>query len=165
MSMEDAIKRRPDKTEREKRIRIVMDWILSDRPTADIIDRIMEEWSVEQRQAYRYLKEAHKKWIKETTPAVIEDFETKIRLKIIRLNRLKNSIDPKLRKTPAGIRAVLAVEREIIELERLKAPPVNITNNSVEQKIIYVTQTNVDYSKLPDHVLLEIAKARKKEEA
>lgn len=105
-----------DTIEKEKRIRIVMEWILEDWSSSDIVAQIVNKWGVSERHAMRYLAEGRKKWVKGEDQII----EHKRRLKVESLKKLKRSLSPAYKGTPAGIRATMAVEKEIITLESLR---------------------------------------------
>lgn len=149
-----------DKVEKEKRTRIVMDWIIQDLTYYDIIAKIGKKWGLEARQAKRYIRDARKQWEGNAD----EELQAKINRKIITLKRLKNSLKKEFEGTPAGIRAIVVVEKEIIALEKMyPATKVQLSDpngDPVQPQIIYVRQTNVDYSKLSPATLLEVVGAK-----
>jgi hypothetical protein len=105
-----------DKIESEKRIRIVQEWILEDWPYSDIVDQIISKWGIEDRQAKRYVAEARARWVNEEKQLV----DHKRKLKVHTLKKLKRSLRDNHKGTPAGIRAILSVEKEIITLEGIR---------------------------------------------
>jgi hypothetical protein len=107
-----------DNVEKAKRIRIIMEWILEDWPSTDIITQVVTKWGVSDRQAKRYLADARTEWVKDED-AIIEQ---RRRTKVESLKKLKRSLKEQFKGTPLGIRSVLMVEREIILLEGLRAP-------------------------------------------
>jgi hypothetical protein len=107
-----------DKVEKAKRIRQVMEWIIDDYATKDIITQIMNKWPVEQRQAERYIRDAREEWTKHED----ENLERKRRTKIETLKKLKRSLKETHKGTPAGIRAMVEVEKQLIALEGLEQP-------------------------------------------
>ena len=120
---------RIDDIEYEKRIRIVMEWILDDWRSVDIISQIVIKWGLESRQAKRYVAEARKRWLKDETIII----EQKRKYKSESLKKLKRSLNERFKGTPEGIRAVLMVEKEIIALEGLAMPTkIAQTNTSGE---------------------------------
>jgi hypothetical protein len=102
-----------DKLEYEKRIRIVQEWLIEDWPYTDIVQQIMLKWGIEDRQAKRYVAEARTRWVADEQEAL----DHKRRLKIHSLKKLKRSLRDSFKGTPAGIRAIMHVEKEIINLE------------------------------------------------
>jgi hypothetical protein len=102
--------------EKEKRIRIVMEWILEDWASPDIVSQIETKWGLSERQAWRYLAEGRKRWVKGEDVVI----EHKRKMKIETLKKLKRSLLPQYKGTPAGIRAQMKVEDKIILLEQLE---------------------------------------------
>jgi hypothetical protein len=150
-----------DPIEKDKRIRTIMEWIIDDFPYSDMVSNIVTKWNLSVRHAKRYIADARKKWNKEDDVMI----EHKRRLKIESLKKLKRSLLESYKGTPHGIRSILAVEKQIILLENLDHPkkreltgrngaPLNPEPKPIE--------SNVDYSLLPDDVLQQIVKARKK---
>jgi hypothetical protein len=107
-----------EKIEYEKRVRFVQEWILEDWPSCDIIVQIIQKWGLEERQAKRYIAEARKRW----NAADDQIIDQKRKLKVASLKKLKRTLKATYAGTPAGIRAVMSVEKEIIQLEGLRMP-------------------------------------------
>jgi len=105
-----------DKIEYEKRIRIVQEWILEDWPYGDIVQQIILKWGIEERQAKRYVAEARKRWVNDESILI----GNKRKLKILSLKKLKRSLRESYKGTPEGIRAIMAIEKEIITLEGIR---------------------------------------------
>lgn len=120
-----------DNIEYEKRIRIVMEWILDDWRSTDIIAQIVIKWGVVERQAKRYVSEARKRWMKDESIVL----EQKRKLKSESLKKLKRSLHDRYKGTPEGIRAVLMVERELIALEGLSMPTKIAQTNTLGEDI------------------------------
>lgn len=130
-----------DKIEKDKRIRIVMEWILEDWPSNDIVAQIVSKWGLSERHAKRYIAEARAAWTKNEDQKV----EHQRKLKIESLKKLKRSLKDQHKGTPLGIRAILAVEREIIKLQGLNpATKVEITGKN--GKPIQTENVNVSVS-------------------
>ncbi len=115
-----------DNIEYEKRIRIVMEWILDDWRSTDIIAQIVIKWGVVERQAKRYVSEARKRWMKDESIVL----EQKRKLKSESLKKLKRSLHDRYKGTPEGIRAVLMVEKELIALEGL-SPAIKLQHSQM----------------------------------
>jgi hypothetical protein len=113
-----------DKIEYSKRIRIVQEWLIEDWPSTDIIMQIFQKWGVGERQAKRYISVARQLWVSDEQ-AVIEQ---RRKFKVQSLKKLKRSLLDRFKGTPAGIRAIIAVEKEIIKLENLR-PPVKVLHS------------------------------------
>jgi hypothetical protein len=113
-----------DNIEWDKRIRIVQEWLIDDWSSADIIAQINNKWGIEERQAKRYIAEARSRWNEDEDELV----KQKRKRKIAKLQKLARSLDKKFIGTPAGIRSVLSVEKELINLEGLRpATKVELT--------------------------------------
>lgn len=107
------------KVEYERRVLTVQGWIIDGVPSALIIQQILlKKWCTSDRQAERMLKAARDKWIEYESDNVLE----RRKLKIQQLQHLKRSLQVKYKGTPEGIRAIVAVEKEIIKLDGLAAP-------------------------------------------
>jgi hypothetical protein len=102
-----------DKIEFEKRIRIVQEWIIEDWQSVDIIAQIIDKWGLAQRQAKRYISHARKKWAAEDQ----EHIDARRKRKILKLQKLARSLKDPYKGTPAGLRSIIIVEKEIIKLE------------------------------------------------
>lgn len=140
-----------NKVEKAKRIRIIMEWLLDDWIAGDIISQIVTKWGVTERQAFRYLSEARQNWNKDETVVI----DTKRRQKIQTLHRLKRTLKENYKGTPAGIRAILSVEKEIIQLENLRpATKIQLSgdrDNPVQTEATIKSQLN----NLSDDELME----------
>lgn len=139
-----------DQVEKAKRIRIIMEWILEDHASTDILDSIVKKWKMSYRNAQRYLAEAREAWLVEET----DQLDNLRKIKIQSLKRLKKTMRSEYLGTPIGIKAILAVEKEIITLEGIR--PASELKVKVERE-----GDGIDYSKLSEKTLMEIIKARK----
>lgn len=147
-----------DKIEKVKRIRFVMEWIIDDYVYQDIISQIIAKWGIGERQAKRYIADARKEWSKHAEG----DLDQKRRRRVEALKKLRRSLKDNYRGTPEGIRAVVAVEKELIKLEGLELPrKVELTGKG-GQPIQTQVVDEIDYDALSDEALHEILKARKK---
>lgn len=116
-----------DKVEFERRIRAIQEWIIEEWPYQDMVTQVVNKYGVTDRQAKRYIKEARTRWVKQDQ----EQLENRRRLKIETLKKLKRSLNDKWKGTPAGIRAIIAVEKEIIILENIRpATKVQLTGKN-----------------------------------
>ena len=102
-----------DKAKLDIKIRAIQEWILEDWPDCDIILQIQNKWDVNESLAIEYLSNAKDKWINQ--PSVLQDDKRKIRIES--LKRLKRSLKIEYKGTPEGIKTILQIEREIIQLE------------------------------------------------
>lgn len=108
-------KEKVDKLEKDKRIRIVQEWMLQDHITTDIVNKCVITWQIGERQAMRYISDAGNGFGKITE----KKLEKRLNYHIQRRNKLLRDIDPKEKKTPAGIKAQLDVLKDIADLEKL----------------------------------------------
>lgn len=106
------------KLEKEKRIFMVQGWIIEGIQDRLIVKNIIEQWGLDVRQAQRYVRDAYESWKK------IEgvNIDMKREMKIAELKQTKRSLKAEFKGTPAGISAIMAVEKEIIKLEGLELP-------------------------------------------
>lgn len=157
MSEEKKKKARADKQEFEKRLLAVQVWIIESVPSSLIIKQIIDKgWSMSVRHAQRMLTAARHKWVEHESDNITQ----KRQLKIQQLKQLIRSLQEKYKGTPEGIRAIVAVEKEIIKLEGIAAP-LKMEHSGVDGQPIQVeNKSNVDYSKLPTDVLKQIVSAR-----
>ncbi|HTE33026.1 MAG TPA: hypothetical protein VK666_21735 [Chryseolinea sp.] len=101
--------------EKEKRLRMVQEWILQDHITTDIISQCINSWDISERQAMRYLASAKIAFAKITE----KKLEHRLNYHIQRRNKLLRDLDPKYRKSPPGIKVQLDVLEDIAKLEQL----------------------------------------------
>jgi len=147
-----------DKVEKDKRIRIVAEWILDDYLYKDILTQIAAKWGIEERQAKRYIKDARALVNLQES----ENIDQKRKRKIESLKKLKRSLDVRYKGTPNGLLAILSVEREIIKIENLvPARKVEITGKDGKPIQTERIRDEIDYSLLTDDVLQAILAARK----
>jgi hypothetical protein len=107
-----------DHVEYEKRIRVVQEWIIDDWPYTDIVREIINKWGIQERQAKRYVADGRKRWVEGEQ----ELLDRKRAMKLASLKKLKRSLKESYKGTPGGIRAIVAIEKEIIKLEGLSMP-------------------------------------------
>lgn len=106
------------KLEKERRLFIVQGWIIEGIQDRLIVKNIINQWGLDVRQAQRYVRDAYDSWKK------IEgvNIDMKREMKIAELKQIKRSLKDNYKGTPAGISAIMAVEKEIIKLEGLELP-------------------------------------------
>lgn len=150
------------RVETEKRLLMIQSWIVEGVQSSLIIAQILQkEWCKSERHAERMLKAARERWIRHED----EDIVSKRKLKVQELKQLKRSMKEPFKGTPAGIRAIVAIEKEIIKLEGI-AMPIKIETTGKDGGPIQTERVDeVDYSQLTDEVLLAIINARKKAKA
>lgn len=135
-----AARKRASKTELASRIFTIMGWIVDGVQSALIVRQIVTAGWCDKRQAERLLKLARHQW------ASVEEgnIEQKRKLKVIELQQTKRSLKEEYKGTPAGIRAIMAVEKEIIRLENLApAIKVNLSGKNGEPLPPPVSNTSV----------------------
>ncbi|MGV3695514.1 hypothetical protein [Flavobacterium sp.] len=112
------MKERATAIEKETRLFTIQSWILDGVPDRLIVKQITQTWGLDVRQAQRYVKEAFASWKK------IEgvNLDMKRELKIAKLKQDARSLKPEYKGTPAGLRAVNEIEKEITKLEGLELP-------------------------------------------
>lgn len=115
---------RANKVEKEKRILTVQGWIIEGVQEDFMRKQMHQEWGISTRQAKRYIADAYKSW---KTDSEI-DMETRRQAKIAELQQLKRSLKAEYKGTPAGIRAIMAVEKQIIRLEPYSVKRVDVTS-------------------------------------
>lgn len=110
-------KNRTNKLEYEKRIFTIQGWIVEGIQTALIIRSILEnKWCESKRHAERMLKAATDLW----TEGPTLEIEKKRKIKVAQLEQQKRTMKESFKGTPAGMRAILAIDKEIILLEGLR---------------------------------------------
>ena len=105
-----------DEIEKEKRLRLVHDWLIDDWESWRIIAEIKTLWNIDDRQAKRYIADARDRWKDEEAEVI----KQKRKRKVLKLQKMSRSLEKSYKGTPSGIRALLAVEKVIIELESLR---------------------------------------------
>lgn len=101
------------KVEHEKRLRQVQEWLIDDWPSCDIIAQCVQKWALSERQAKRYIKSANETWVEVES----EKLNAKRSRRINSLKKIKRSLKGDYIGTPAGMRALLQIEKELIRLE------------------------------------------------
>lgn len=123
-----------DNIEKDKRLRIIQEWLIDDWPSADIKLQIVQKWSLSVRQAERYIEQARERWNKEED----EKLDRKRNKMIESLKKDLRSMKPEYACTPSGINAKLRIRKEISRLENLypSKDPEQSVNNGVDLIII-----------------------------
>lgn len=119
---------RATQIEIEKRLLTIQGWIIDGVPANLIVQQILlKDWCKSDRHAERMVAAARKKWIAYESEDVLE----RRKLKVQQLQHLKRSLQERYKGTPDGIRAIVAVEREIIKLDGLAAPvKIEVSGNN-----------------------------------
>lgn len=123
--------KRSTKTETQDRIFTVQGWIINRKSDLLILKQCVELWGVTERQAKNYLSKAYTIWA-DATEATIDQ---KRRIQIAKLQREQNNMKEEFRGTPAGMRVILAIEKEINRLEGLIGPHRHIHSGDPEHPI------------------------------
>ncbi len=130
-----------DKTEFLRRLFIVQGWIVEGVQSSLIIRQILNhKWCTSQRQAERYLQQARDLW----TEMPEMKLEQKRALKVVELQQIKRNMSDEFKKTPGGVRALMAVEKEIILLEGLRMPSkISLTDTDGNDVQMPIPQINI----------------------
>lgn len=115
---------RVSKLDKQKRIQKVQQWIIDGLQEEKIRQKIAKKWNISTRQAKRYIHDAYHAW---KVDADI-DMETRRQAKIAELKQLKVGLKSEYKGTPAGIRAIMQVEKQIIRLEPYSIHRIDITS-------------------------------------
>jgi hypothetical protein len=102
----------------DKRLFTIYGWLLEGVPDRLIVQQILQTYPIGIRQAERYVVDAYKKYKK------IEgiNIEAKREIAIAGLKQDIRSLRPEFKGTPAGLRAVNAIKKEITKLEGIELP-------------------------------------------
>lgn len=106
------------KIEKEKRLFTIQGWILDGVHDNLILKQTKTQWGLSLRQAKRYLREATEGWKREGDISI----EIRREAKIAELKHDKRSLRPEYKGTPAGMKAKLAIDKELSKLEGLYPP-------------------------------------------
>ena len=135
--------------EKENRIFTIQGWII-DGVQDYLIEKQMEQkWGIKKRQAARYIKEAYSRWKKNKDIEIEERRDAKV----AELKQLKRTLKDGFKGTPAGINAILRVEKEINKLEDLYPArkvqlsndpdnPVDMGNTTINQVAVFQLPDN-----------------------
>lgn len=117
--------KRIDKVEYERRIFIIQGWIIEGVQYSLILRQIIQQgWTNanteknQLRYGERLLKAARERW----TDIEEGNIDHQRRLKVAELQQYKRNLQEKYKGTPGGIRALMAVEKEIIKIKGLYKP-------------------------------------------
>lgn len=132
--------------EKEKRVQNVMDWIISGTPDYKLRKKIKDTFKVEKRQADRYIKDAMDRW----KPGAESDIENKRSARIDELKDIVKNMSAADKKTPNGIRAILAVKKEISKLENLY-PAKRLIHSNDPDNPLPENNTQVSIFQIPEN--------------
>lgn len=158
--MDQKEKRKIDKIELSKRIRVVQDWMLQDHTTADIISQIKIQWGpISDRQAYRYIWAA-KKFFEEKDEMSLQ---RKKAFYIQRKRKLLRDMNPEEKKTAAGALAVSKILDSMAKLEGVTTDTLKLIGDPdkpIKTETV-VKSDGVDYRSMPTELLEHIVSQRK----
>lgn len=134
------------KIEKERRIKIVLAWILADALEHEIIDQCKLDFDVRERMARYYIKEARKMvWDIES-----DNLEEQIDFAVAKRKKLIRSLGKSYKDTPQGVRTILKIEDSISKLKGHFIKKVDVTSmgEAIAAKVTKIT--------LPDGTQIEI---------
>lgn len=152
-------RRKSDKIETARRIRVIQDWILQDHTTFDIITQCKTQWQVEERQAYRYLWAAKQFFIEKETLNI----ERKKAYYLARKKKLLRDMNPDEKKTAAGVAAVNRVLDSMAKMEGITTDTLKLIgdpNHPIKTVSEVAYSSSIDYTKLPTDFLELLIKSR-----
>lgn len=133
--------KRVTKLEKERRIFQVQSWLIEGVQDDLIIRQMKTQWDLSLRQAKRYLTAAYDGWKKNEEVNI----EARRAAKIAELKQEKRSLKPEYKGTPAGINAIVRIEKLIIMLEDIapaRKHEIEANVNTVIKPTKYVDATN-----------------------
>lgn len=143
--------------DREVRLQQVKKWLIDGLSHGQMMRK--QKWGITLRTLERYVQDVRKEW-REENALSIEDKRAK---KLAELEAQKRALKEKYKGTPAGIAAVVQVEKLIISIQGLKAPIVHHLGTQDGQPLNLNVTHNIDYDKLSPEVLKELMNARTSE--
>jgi len=114
----------------------VMEWMIDDYSTTDIVGQAMAKWNLTEKQANDLLVKVRQEWKKNEK----ENNNEKRLRRIESLKKLKRGMSAADRKTPTGILALLSVEKELSRLESVNNEKVTNSINKLPQGVILNTK-------------------------
>lgn len=141
------------KQEYLRRIYTICGWIIEGVQSSLIIRQIIENrWTNalkekdQQRSAERMLAAARKIW----TEIPEGDLKERRRIKVAQLQQHIRSLKETYKGTPAGITAIMAVEKEIIKLEGLAMPlkisPTDPDGNELKTQTFIIGGQKIEFT-------------------
>lgn len=122
-----------DKTEYEKRIAAVQNWIVDGESTSGIVANITGSgWCTSERHARRIIAAATKRWAANEAT----DMREKRKIAAERLRKIIKTMPEDVKNTPAGLKTILDYEKEINKLDGIiadKEPPSKVVININEE--------------------------------
>ncbi len=141
--MANVGRKKIEKSEVEKRVRNVQEWILRGYPTSDIIKQLSKNYKITERQSYRYYKKAFELFKKENEREIEEKkaFHLEIRRKLYK--------DLSKKDSATGASVALRIIDSMARIEGLGFPPQHKEEKQIEEE-------KVATMKLPDGTEIEI---------
>lgn len=141
-------RKKVSRLEKEKRIFTIQGWIIEGVQDYLIKKQVLN-WGIQGRQAERYITEAYNRWKKDKTI----DIEQRRDARIAELQQDIRGMDEKFRKTPLGLRTMLAYKKELSKLEDLYPAkrhvlstdpdnPVSLGDTTINQVAIFQIPDN-----------------------
>lgn len=115
-------KERADQATKDLRVRSVMQWILTGFMTRDIIAQCKVKWEIDERMAYKYIKEARK------LCAEVRKEETEERLGFYLNAKLKLYNELREKDTPRGAMVADTILNSMAKIEGLMTDRVDVTS-------------------------------------
>lgn len=106
--------KRASQIEKEKRIFTIQGWII-DGVQDYLIKKQVMNWGISGRQADRYIAEAYTRWKKDKRIEVDQRRDARI----AELQQDIRGMDEKFKRSPQGLRTILAFKKELSKLEDL----------------------------------------------
>ncbi len=124
-----------DKLTMDLRIRMVMEWMMDGFMTKDIITQCTSKWGIDERMAYKYIKQAKKTFLKITE----DDMKERLAFHIAARMKIYNAMSDK--NKPAGARVALDFLKDIADLEGFYMQKVDVTTqgNAIHSQEFHTT--------------------------
>ncbi len=134
-------KDRADKLTKDTRVRAVMEWILQGYMTRDIITQCFNKWQIDERMAYKYIKEC------KSILAAARKGELSERIDFYLAAKMKLYNEMKDKATPKGAAVANDILDSMATLEGIVTNKIDITSKGDK------LTNEVDLSKVPTDVL------------
>lgn len=142
--------------EKEKRIFTIQGWIIDGVQDYLILKQVHQNWGIGIRQARRYVAEAYQRWKSDETISI----DQRRSARIAELQQDIRSMGDEYKKTPTGLRTMLAFKKELSKLEDLyPARKIQLSGDVTNPVRI---ESKTDLTQLSDEVLEAIVAAQKK---
>lgn len=134
------------KIEYEKRVFTIQGWII-DGVQDYLIKKQVLNWGISKRQSERYISEAYQRWKKDKTI----DLDQRRDARIAELQQDIRGMDDKFKKTPMGLRTILAYKKELSKLEDLYPAKRMLHSNDPDNPLPEGSTTQVAIFQIPDN--------------